>query len=62
MESPCSRTSRVTAAHSIQNISKLEFEKLYKNKLLAQHEFETSLEVLPDYYPAKMMLKKLSTK
>lgn len=31
----------------------------YKNNLLAKREFETSLEVLPDYYPAKMMLKKL---
>lgn len=38
------------------------YHLLYKNKLLAQHEFETSLEVLPDYYPAKMMLKKLATK
>lgn len=31
----------------------------YDNLTLAKHEFETSLEVLPDYYPAKMMLKKL---
>ena len=29
------------------------------NNILAKREFETSLEVLPDYYPAKMMLKKL---
>ncbi len=29
------------------------------NKILAKHEFEVSLEVLPDYYPAKMMLEKL---
>ncbi|MBR2526214.1 hypothetical protein IKE67_07070 [bacterium] len=31
----------------------------YKNRILAKHEFETSLEVLPEYYPAKMMLAKL---
>lgn len=31
----------------------------YKNKLLARHEFETCLDVLPGYYPAKMMLEKL---
>lgn len=31
----------------------------YHNNVLAKHEFETSLEVLPGYYPAKMMLEKL---
>ena len=31
----------------------------YVATLFAQHEFETSLEVLPGYYPAKMMLEKL---
>jgi len=31
----------------------------HNNKILAKHEFETSLEVLPDYYPAKMMLEQL---
>ena len=31
----------------------------HNNKILAKHEFETSLEVLPGYYPAKMMLEKL---
>lgn len=35
------------------------YHLLYNNKTLAQHEFETSLEVLPGYYPAKMMLEKL---
>ena len=30
----------------------------FNNRLLAKHEFETSLEVLPEYYPAKMMLEK----
>jgi len=33
-----------------------------KNDLLAKHEFETCLEVLPGYYPAKMMLDKLNVK
>ena len=31
----------------------------YKNNTLAKHEFEASLEVLPGYYPAIMMLEKL---
>ena len=31
----------------------------YNNLLLARHEFETCLKVLPGYYPAKMMLDKL---
>lgn len=33
-----------------------------KNELLAKHEFETCLEVLPEYYPAKMMLDRLCSK
>ena len=32
----------------------------HNNRLLALHEFETSLEVLPDYFPAKKMIKELS--
>lgn len=36
------------------------YHLLYKNELLAQHEFETCLEVLPDYFPAKMMLEKMN--
>lgn len=35
------------------------YHLLYKNKVLAKHEFETCLEVLPGYFPAKMMLNKL---
>ena len=35
------------------------YHLLYKNDLLAKSEFETCLEVLPNYYPAKMMLEKL---
>lgn len=31
----------------------------YNNRILAKREFETSLEVLPGYYPAKMMLEQL---
>lgn len=33
---------------------------LYNNKDKAMHEFETSLQVLPEYYPAKMMLEKIN--
>lgn len=35
------------------------YHLLYKNNLLAKHEFQTSLKILPNYYPAKMMLAKL---
>lgn len=34
------RTARVSAAHSIQNISKTEFEKLYKNKLIKHSRYK----------------------
>lgn len=37
-----------------------KYHLLYKNDLLAKREFETCLNVLPDYYPAKMMLENLS--
>lgn len=30
------------------------------NKLLALHEFETSLEVLPNYFPAQKMIRELT--
>ena len=43
------RTSRVTAAHSIQNISKLEFEKLYKNKLLAHNRYKRLKNITNQY-------------
>lgn len=35
------------------------FHLNFNNRILAKREFETSLEVLPGYYPAKMMLEKL---
>lgn len=38
------------------------YHLLYKNELLARHEFETCLEVLPEYFPAKMMIEKLDEK
>ncbi len=37
-----------------------KYHLLYKNDLLAKREFETCLNVLPNYYPAKMMLENLS--
>lgn len=36
-----------------------KYHLLYKNDLLAKREFETCLNVLPNYYPAKMMLENL---
>ena len=35
------------------------YHLLYNNNEKAKYEFKTSLEVLPGYYPAKMMLEKL---
>lgn len=35
------------------------YHLLYKNYELAKKEFQTCLEVLPEYFPAKMMLEKM---
>ena len=43
------RTARVSAAHSIQNISKNEFERLYKDKLLKHSRYFSLKNITKNY-------------
>lgn len=43
------RTARVSAAHSIQNISKNEFERLYKDKLLKHSRYFSLKNITQNY-------------
>ena len=43
------RTERVSAAHSIQNISKNEFERLYKDKLLKHSRYYSLKNITQNY-------------
>lgn len=43
------RTERVSAAHSIQNISKNEFERLYKDKLLKHSRYYSLKNITHNY-------------
>mgnify|MGYP005783017381 FL=1 len=43
------RTARVSAAHSIQNISKNEFESLYKDKLLRHSRYYSLKNITKNY-------------
>lgn len=43
------RTARVSAAHSIQNISKNEFERLYKDKLLRHSRYYSLKNITKNY-------------